>query len=115
MPYKGWASGDTTFNLATGEVHLVSTGNVSHFGLVGFEQHGLLVPTGVGTFSSSFSWTMTAANGDRMFGTATGTATFTDAIHSTAVATYNVDRRDRAVRGRHAHLRRDGSKHPRRR
>lgn len=88
MPYKGWASGDTTFNLATGEVHLVSTGNVSHFGLVGFEQHGLLVPTGVGTFSSSFSWTMTAANGDRMFGTATGTATFTDAIHSTAVATY---------------------------
>ena len=87
LPFKGSSSGDTTFNLATGEVRLVSTGNVSHFGLVGFEQQGLLVPTGVGTFSSSFSWTLTAANGDRMLGTATGTVTFTDATHSTAVAT----------------------------
>lgn len=88
LPYKGSGSGDTTFNLATGEVDLVSTGNASHVGSFGFEQHGLLVPTGVGTFNSSFSWTLTAANGDRMFGTATGTVTVTDAIHSIGVATY---------------------------
>lgn len=84
LPIKATGTGSTTLNLATGEAHLVTTGPVSHFGRVTWEQHGLVLPTGPGTFSFNTTWTVTAANGDQMFGTFTGTGVLAaDGIHST--------------------------------
>lgn len=84
LPIKGTGTGSTTLNLATGEAHLVTTGPLSHFGLTRWEQHGLALPTGPGTFSFNTTWTVTAANGDQMFGTFTGTGILAaDGIHST--------------------------------
>ncbi|HET9324798.1 MAG TPA: hypothetical protein VFO03_13050 [Gaiellaceae bacterium] len=84
LPIKGTGTGTTTLNLATGEAHLVTTGSLSHFGLVTWEQHGLVLPTGPGTFSFNTTWTVTAANGDQMFGTFSGTGILAaDGIHST--------------------------------
>lgn len=88
LPFKGVQSGFATTNLVTGQAHLLTSGTVSHFGLATGEQHLQLVPTGSGTFASSGTWTLTAANGDRMFGTLTGTARFTDAVHSISVVSY---------------------------
>lgn len=89
LPFKGTASGYGTTNLLTGEHHNVLTGPVSHFGLSSFEQQGQLAPTGPGTFDWFGTWTLTAANGDQMVGTSTGTVSFAaDGVHSTFVGNY---------------------------
>jgi hypothetical protein len=51
LPIQGTAPGSSTLNLATGEAHLLVTGQLSHFGLTTIEQHGLVTPNGLGTFS----------------------------------------------------------------
>ena len=89
LPLKGSHSGYVTTNLATGQAHAVTSGTISHFGLSTTDQHIQAVPTGPGTFSWSATWTATAANGDQMFGTATGTVIYApDGIHSTSLGTY---------------------------
>ena len=89
LPLEGSQSGYITTNLLTGELHLVSSGPVSHFGLSTSEQHLQLVPTGPGTFSWFGTWTLTAASGDEMFGATTGTVTFAaDGVHGTSLGTY---------------------------
>jgi hypothetical protein len=85
LPFKGVQSGYGTTNLVTGQAHLVTAGPWSHFGLSIVEQDLQLVFTGPGVFTSSGTWTVTAANGDRMFGTVTGVGSFTDAVHSTTL------------------------------
>jgi hypothetical protein len=88
LPFKGVQVGYATTNLVTGQGHLLTSGSVNHFGFATSEQILQLVPTGPGTFISVGTWTMTAANGDQMFGTITGTGRFSDAVHSTWVANY---------------------------
>lgn len=88
LPFKGVQTGFATTNLVTGQSHLLTSGPVSHFGLTTGEQHLQLVPTGPATFTLLGTWTLAAANGDQMFGTVTGTVRFTDAVHSTTVASY---------------------------
>ena len=87
-PFKAYGAGTGTTDLLTGQGHLVTTGPASHFGWATFEQHYQLVPTGPGTFNGVIVWTLTAANGDEMFGTGTSTGRFTDPIHSTTSAHY---------------------------
>ena len=76
LPLKGSVSGTSEHNLSTGNLHAVSTGRLTHFGLTKVEQTALVVPAG-----STFSWigtlTLTAANGDQMSGTTVGTCTLT--------------------------------------
>lgn len=88
LPFRAAGSGTGTTNLATGQGELTIPVLATHFGLSTFEQHFQLVPTGPGTFNSAGTWTLTAANGDEMFGTLTGTGHFTDAIHSTSLVDY---------------------------
>jgi hypothetical protein len=88
LPLKGFHSGYSTTNLATGQGHLLTTGVGTHFGLSTSEQHLQLVPTGPGTFNASGTWTLTAANGDQMFGTFASSGRFTDAVHSTWLGNY---------------------------
>ena len=75
LPLKGSVSGTSAHNLATGVVHAVSTGHLTHFGLTTVEQTALVVPAGPTTFSWSGTLTLTAANGDQMSGTTVGTCT----------------------------------------
>jgi hypothetical protein len=89
LPFKTSQSGYGMVNLATGQQHVVGSGPASHFGLTTTEQHNQLVSTGPGTFSWFGTWTATAANGDQMFGTSTGTVSFAaDGIHTSALGTY---------------------------
>jgi hypothetical protein len=89
LPFKGSASGTTTFNVLSGELEVVGTGPISHMGMAITEQHAQLVPTSSTTFDwVGGTWTVTAANGDVLVGTSEGTVTFTDAIHDVAVVNY---------------------------
>lgn len=81
LPVRGTHSGYCTLNLATGETHCLTTGVVSYFGLSTVEQDLQQVPTGPGTFSWSGTWTLTAASGDELSGTASGTSSTADGIH----------------------------------
>ncbi|HET7523030.1 MAG TPA: hypothetical protein VFJ79_02685 [Acidimicrobiales bacterium] len=88
LPFMTTQSGTSTLN-AQGQGTGISTGTASHFGLVTFDQQLQLVPTGVtGTFDWFGTWTMTAANGDEISGTSSGSGTFTDPVHATWVVTY---------------------------
>ena len=88
LPFKASPSGYSTLNLLTGEVHIVGSGTGTHGGLTTAEEYGQAIPTGAATFSYSGSWTGTAANGDQLFATSTGTFTYTDATHSTGLLSY---------------------------
>ena len=88
LPFEGSQSGLGTFNLATGELHIVTTGPASHFGLTKIEQNNKVVFTSPTTLTYTGTWTATAANGDTMVGTSIGTSTFLDPTHSIGGGTY---------------------------
>lgn len=88
LPVIGSSAGTCTMDLVTGQGHCVSTGPISHFGVTTTVQDFQAVPTGPGTFSLSTTWTATAANGDQMFGTASGTTSTADGVHFTGVGTW---------------------------
>jgi hypothetical protein len=89
LPFKLTASGHSIDNLLTLHGHGVYSGMVSQFGLSTSEQDYELVPIGPNTIDWSGTWSLTAANGDEMFGTATGTDSIAaDGIHSTSLGTY---------------------------
>lgn len=88
LPFTGSFTGSSAHNLATGEFHSVWTGEATHFGISDFEQHARVAFTGPTTLSSSGTWTLTAANGDQLWGTAVGACTRTDATHITVIVDY---------------------------
>src|SRR5580765_6932949 len=83
LPFSASMAGQGTVNLVTGQAHNLLTANASHFGRSTLEESSQIVPIAPGTFLSIGNLTLTAANGDQMFGTATGTGTTTDGIHFT--------------------------------
>jgi hypothetical protein len=88
LPFKGSFAGSSAHNLATGEFHSVWTGEASHFGISNLEQQAQVAFTGPTTLSFVGTWTLTAANGDQLYGTAVGTGIRTDATHITLVIDY---------------------------
>ena len=83
---KGSLSGTYTENVVVGVLSGTSTGNVKHFG------HATLGQSITGpsfqppSFDSTGTWTLTAANGDQMNGTSTGTCTrSSDFVSATCV------------------------------
>lgn len=80
-PFSGSFSGSSAHNLETGEFHAVWTGEASHFGISNLEEDAQVVFTGARTLGFSGSWTLTAANGDELYGTSVGTGVRTDAAH----------------------------------
>lgn len=65
-----------------GQIHAVVTGEATHFGLGMNELNGYVIPVGPGKFHAVItSWTITAANGDQMYGSGEGTVSTTDGVH----------------------------------
>ena len=91
-PFNISASGSLTIDLQTGQAHGLGTGTGTHIGLEADEEDLQLLPTTDPTtfIWISLGWTGRAANGDQIFATGSGTVSFTDATHSTAVGTYTV-------------------------
>ena len=83
LPFTGSFRGSSAHNLATGEFHSVWTGEASHFGISNLEQQAQIAVTGPTTLSVVGTWTLTAANSDRLYGTAVGTGVRTDGTHIT--------------------------------
>lgn len=77
-----------TVNLATGQAHALTTGEMSQFGATTVEQDVQITPLGPATNSFTGTWTMTVANGDQLFGTSSGTSERQDPIHSTITGRY---------------------------
>lgn len=89
LPLEGSHSGYAETNLLTGQAHFLTTGPVSHFGSSTMDQHVQFVPTGPTTFTWFSTWTLTAASGDQMLGTAVGTGSYAaDGVHVTSLGTY---------------------------
>jgi hypothetical protein len=85
VPYRATLVGSATLNVQTGVVHAVGTGEATHLGRWTLDEHGLAVPTGPTTFAYSSTYTITAANGDQVFGAVSGSAGTTDGVHFTFV------------------------------
>ncbi|HSC49232.1 MAG TPA: hypothetical protein VLD16_03125 [Gaiellaceae bacterium] len=90
LPLKGAASGYFTLNLLTGQSHVVGTsGQLTHLGLWTSVQDEQLIPTGVpNTFNLVTGGTTTAANGDQLFFTGTGSGTAVIGSHGSFVINY---------------------------
>lgn len=89
LPLKGSITATSEHNLVTGQFHGVANGQLTHFGLMTLEQYAQIVITGPPiTLNFTGTWTLTAANGDQLFGTATGIGHPTDATHITLVIDY---------------------------
>jgi hypothetical protein len=100
LPFKGSFTGTSTYFPTTCAAHISLTGNATHFGLATIEQDACITHTAdnmVYTIVSA-TWTMTAADGDQLWGTATGTGTRADPSH----VTYLVDRISTGGTGRFA-------------
>ena len=83
LPFSASMAGLGTVNLVTGQGHNRLTAHASQFGFATLEESSQFVPIAPGMFVSIGTLTLTAANGDQMFGGATGTGTTTDGVHFT--------------------------------
>jgi hypothetical protein len=72
LPFKGSISGTTDHNLSNWQLVGMSTGQVTHLGRSVLDQNATLQPTSPISFIWSGTWTLTAANGDQISGSAMG-------------------------------------------
>jgi hypothetical protein len=90
-PIQGKGSGTTVLDLPTLTFTSDATGVVSHMGRATFHfENGVITPTGPSTFDVTISVTVTAANGDQLFGdvSGSGTADATGGSQGTTVTTF---------------------------
>ena len=83
LPFAASMTGQGTVNLLTGQAHNQLVAQATHFGRSTLEESSQIIPIAPGVFASIGALTLTAANGDQMFGSATGTGTTTDGVHFT--------------------------------
>jgi hypothetical protein len=75
-PIQGNGSGTTVLDLPSLTFTADATGVMSHLGQSTFHfENGVLTPTGPNTFDITISVTVTAANGDQLFGDVSGSGT----------------------------------------
>ena len=74
-PIQGNGSGTTVLDLGTLAFVTDGTGTVSHLGQTTVHLDGVLTPTGPSTFTIAGPLTLTAANGDQLFGDFSGSGT----------------------------------------
>jgi hypothetical protein len=86
VPIKGTLTGPSVLNLSTGTFVQTLTGVESHLGRVTDHVTGTVVFTGPNSFDSSGTGVVTAANGDELFGSFTGSGTIDPAGRSSGSA-----------------------------
>ena len=87
-PVQGSGSGTTVLDLGTLTFTADATGVMSHMGQTTYRfENGVLTPTGPSTFDITISVTVTAANGDQLFGDISGSGTTDAAGNSTGTST----------------------------
>jgi hypothetical protein len=75
-PVQGSGSGTTVLDLPSLTFTADATGVMSHLGQTTYHfENGVLTPTGPNTFDITISVTVTAANGDQLFGDVSGSGT----------------------------------------
>ena len=90
-PLKGTASGTTVLDLGTLTFTADATGVESHLGMTTYHfENGVVTPTGPSTFDITISVTITAANGDQMFGDVSGSGTNDGSGGSTGTTTTTI-------------------------
>jgi hypothetical protein len=72
-PLRGTSAGATTIDLATGALTGHESAVISHLGKVQVSTQGVSTPNGDGTYTDTGTVTLVTANGDKLFGTFTGT------------------------------------------
>jgi len=89
-PIKGSSSGTTVSDVATGAFVMDTTGIVSHLGKTTTHFEGVVTSTGPDSFTLAASSVQVAANGDKLFGTLSASATddHTGKIQGTGVITF---------------------------
>jgi hypothetical protein len=87
-PFSGSFIGSSAHDLSTGEFHSVWTGEASSFGVSTFEQQGRISMAGPAGLEFAGSWTLTAADGDQLYGAAEGIGVRTDATSMTLSGDY---------------------------
>jgi hypothetical protein len=90
VPLKGSVTGTSVHSYITGHLDATSTGKLTHFGRTTLQQEAeIVVDAGPPvTLSLLGTWTLTAANGDELWGTSVGDGTRTDATHVVFVIEY---------------------------
>ena len=86
-PIQGSGSGTTVLEIATLAFVTDGTGTVSHLGQTTVHIDGVLTPTSPNTFTLAGSLTLTAANGDQLFGDFSGSGTGFGGSTGTTVTT----------------------------
>lgn len=87
-PVRGTSTSTTTLDTATGKGTVAGSGHLSHLGRSTFTNDITFTPTGPDTFSLTLTAIIVAANGDKVFTTATGAGTSTaTGSESTLVST----------------------------
>jgi hypothetical protein len=83
LPFAASMAGQGSVNLLTGQGHNLLVARATEFGLATLEESSQFIPLAPGVFASIGTVTLTAANGDRMVGSATGTGSTADGVHFT--------------------------------
>jgi hypothetical protein len=83
LPFMATMAGQGTVNLVTGQGHNLLSARGTQLGLGTLEESSQFVPLAPGVFASFGTLTLTAANGDQLFGGATGTGSTADGVHFT--------------------------------
>ena len=89
-PVKGTRTATTTLDPTTGAASSTSSGQLAHVGRYTGQATSQFLPTSATTFGFAGTATFTAANGDTLFGTFSGSGAGTSATTSTSTNTFTI-------------------------
>jgi hypothetical protein len=89
-PVTGTRTATTTLDLITGAATTTSSGDLAHVGAYTGQSTEQFIPGAPPTFSFVGTVTLTAANGDKLFATFTGSGAFTSATTQTSTNTFTI-------------------------
>ena len=89
-PVNGTRTATTTLNPISGAASTTSSGRLAHLGRYTGQATVQFFPTSATTFGFAGTATFTAANGDKLFGTFSGSGAATSATTSTSTNTFTI-------------------------
>jgi hypothetical protein len=89
-PVRGTRTATTVLDLTTGAATTTSSGDLAHLGAYTAQSTEQFIAGAPPTFSFVGAVTLTAANGDKVFATVTGSGAFTSATTQTSTDTFTI-------------------------